>query len=89
MTIAVARATASQARPIGRGAIVLAGAGTLLILAILGSLAIGPVVISPADVLRILVDGATGTRPTTGTAMRDAIVVLDIRLPRTVLAVLV
>jgi len=89
MTTAVARATATHARPVGRGAIVLAGAGTLLVLAILGSLAIGPVVISPADVLRILVDGAAGARPTTGTAMRDAIVVLDIRLPRTVLAVLV
>jgi iron complex transport system permease protein len=72
-----------------RGGVVIAGAAFLLVLAVLASLAIGPVVISPSDVIRILTEGASGARPSAGTAMRDAIVVLDIRLPRTVLALLV
>jgi iron complex transport system permease protein len=47
------------------------------------------VVIAPVDLLGILIDGARGVRPSSGTAMRDAVVILDIRLPRTILAVTV
>lgn len=58
----------------------------LLAAALLGSLAIGPVVIPASKVAVILWDALWGTRATAGLDMRDAIVVLDIRLPRTLLA---
>lgn len=89
MTMALAGTAATRARPMRRGGVVIAGTAVLLVVAFLASLASGPVVISPIDVVRILVEGVGGARPSSGTAMRDAIVVLDIRLPRTVLAVLV
>jgi iron complex transport system permease protein len=76
-------------RPVRRGAAVIGAAGILMVVAIIGSLAIGPVLIAPLDVLRILVDASSGVRPTEGIAMRDAVVILDIRLPRTVLTLLV
>lgn len=50
------------------------------------SLAIGPVVIAPARVVAVLFHA---TDPAQGDAARDAVIVLDIRLPRTVLAILV
>jgi iron complex transport system permease protein len=61
----------------------------LLVVAIVASLAIGPVLIAPFDVLGILGRALTGVRPVDGIAMRDAVVILDIRLPRTVMVVLV
>jgi iron complex transport system permease protein len=89
MTVVLSETAPASARPMRRGGLVIAGTAIFLVIAIFASLAIGPVVIAPAEVIRILVEGATGTRPSAGIAMRDAIVVLDIRLPRTVLAVLV
>jgi iron complex transport system permease protein len=68
---------------------IIAVCAVLLATAFLASLAIGPVSIAPADVFGILIDGARGTRAGSGSALRDAIVVLDIRLPRTLLACLV
>lgn len=65
---------------------VLLCCAVVLVLALLASLAIGPVVIAPGKVMGILWDGLRGIRATTGLDMRDAIVVLDIRLPRTLLA---
>jgi iron complex transport system permease protein len=65
---------------------ILIGCAILLVVAVLGSLAIGPVVIPPMKVVGILWDGVWGIRSATGLDMRDAIVVLDIRLPRTLLA---
>jgi iron complex transport system permease protein len=64
-------------------------AAALLLAAIIASLAIGPVLIAPGRVLALLYDAALGLRPADGVALREAIVVLDLRLPRTVLAVLV
>jgi iron complex transport system permease protein len=64
-------------------------AAALLLIALIGSLAIGPVLISPGKVLAILFDAILGTRPAEGRALRDAIVILDLRLPRTVLAAMV
>jgi iron complex transport system permease protein len=61
-------------------------AAALLIVALVGSLAIGPVLISPERVLAILYDALQGIRPAEGRGLRDAIVILDLRLPRTVLA---
>jgi len=83
---AVAFRSAASAR---RGAAVLAAGGLLLVVAALASLAIGPIFIAPGDILSILFDAVRGIQPDTPMAMRDATVVLDIRLPRTVLAVLV
>ncbi len=68
---------------------ILAGCAVLLVIAFVASLAIGPVVIAPAKVVAILWDGLFGVRATSGLELRDSIVVLDIRLPRTVLAVIV
>lgn len=63
----------------------VAAASTLLVVAAIASLAIGPVAIAPARVVAILfglLDGATN-------AGRDAVIVLDVRLPRTILGVMV
>lgn len=57
-----------------------------LALSIVISLAVGPVAIAPGRVLAIL----AGMAPTgDADALRDAVIVLDVRLPRTVLAILV
>ncbi len=72
-----------------RGGLMLAAGAVLLVAAIVAALAIGPIFIAPADILAILADAAHGIRPTEGIAMRDAVVVLDIRLPRTILTALV
>ncbi|HSI39238.1 MAG TPA: iron chelate uptake ABC transporter family permease subunit [Xanthobacteraceae bacterium] len=61
---------------------------TLLALAVLASLAIGPISIPPARVWEILWHAASGGMAQ-GRALREAVVVLDIRLPRTVLGLLV
>jgi iron complex transport system permease protein len=63
----------------------IAAAALLVAAAAVVSLATGPVAIAPARVLAILVDAATGA----GQATRDAVIVLDVRLPRTVLAIIV
>lgn len=76
-------------RPVRRSATIIFAAGVLLLLAVLASLAIGPVLIPPSDVIAILANAASGVRPAEGIAMRDAVVIVDVRLPRTVLTVLV
>lgn len=81
--------SATLKSPLRRGTIGLWVCAGLLVAAMIGSLAIGPVSIAPGHVLRILFDAATGTRPGSGTALRDAIIVLDIRLPRMILGGLV
>ena len=86
---ATASLPAARVRPMRRGATAIVASGTLLIVAVVASLAIGPVLVAPLDVVAILADAAAGSRPTGGVAMRDAVVILDIRLPRTVLTVLV
>lgn len=68
---------------------ILVGCGVLLLTALVFSLAIGPVVIAPQRVLGILWNGLFGIRANSGVDFRDAIVVLDIRLPRTFLAAFV
>lgn len=75
--------------PLRRGGTGLWICAALLIAAMIGSLAIGPVAISPGHVLGILHDALAGVRPSGGDALRDAIIVLDIRLPRMILGVLV
>lgn len=76
----------ASSRPANR---IIAGCAMLLCIAAVASLAIGPVFIAPAKVVGILWDAASGIRPQAGIDLRDAIVVLDIRLPRTLLAMLV
>lgn len=76
-------------RRTGRTRSILAGCAVLLLIAFLASLAIGPVVIAPERVISILWNGLTGVRGSSPIDLRDAVVVLDIRLPRTVLAVIV
>jgi iron complex transport system permease protein len=80
---------AARVQPARRGGWVIAGAAAFLLAAVFASLAIGPVNMAPSRVLGILIDAVQGVRPTEGTALRDAVVVLDIRLPRTVLGLLV
>jgi iron complex transport system permease protein len=65
---------------------IIALCAVLLGIAFVASLAMGPIGIAPMEVFGILIDGARGMRPESGMALRDAIVVLDIRLPRTLLA---
>jgi iron complex transport system permease protein len=88
MNVGDAALGVSWRRP-GMGRAILIGCGLLLALALVCSLAIGPVVIGPSHVLGIVWDGISGSRATGGVELRDATVVLDIRLPRTLLAALV
>ncbi|MBS9478323.1 FecCD family ABC transporter permease [Ancylobacter radicis] len=60
----------------------------LLVLAVLASLAIGPVTIAPGRVTDILIGAFRGMRPV-GLELRETVIVLDIRLPRTLLGLLV
>jgi iron complex transport system permease protein len=63
----------------------IAVAAVLLVAAAIASLAIGPVAIAPSRVVSILfgfLDGAANTG-------RDAVIVLDVRLPRTILGIIV
>lgn len=70
----------------GREATAILVAALALIVAVIVSLAVGPVAIAPGRVLGIL----AGLAPTgDAEAVRDAVIVLDVRLPRTVLAILV
>lgn len=57
----------------------------LLLAAALASLAIGAVAIPPGRVVSILLGALTGTADAT----RESVVILDVRLPRTLLAILV
>lgn len=82
-------ATTPLKSPLRRGTTGLWICGTILLAAMIGSLAIGPISIAPGNVLSVLLDAVFGTRPAGGSALRDAIIVLDIRLPRMVLGVLV
>src|SRR5581483_5404430 len=82
-------ATALPKSPLCRGTAGLWICAAILCVAMIGSLAIGPVSIAPGNVLSILFDAIFGARPAGGSALKDAIIVLDIRLPRMVLGVLV
>lgn len=89
MTIAGVTAPQVANRMERRGGTMIAGAAILLVIAGIASLAIGPIVISPGKIVSILVEAMQGFRASEGLAMRDTVVVLDIRLPRTVLSALV
>jgi iron complex transport system permease protein len=80
-----ATADAARVRGRSRDAAIVLTAAALAIVAATASLAIGPVSIAPHRVVAILVDFLDGAAATS----RDAIVVLNVRLPRTLLAVLV
>jgi iron complex transport system permease protein len=70
----------------GRSAVAV-GLGVLFVaVAAVTSLAVGPVGIAPSRVVAILLHAAD---PDAANAARDAVIVLDVRLPRTVLAILV
>ncbi len=82
--VAAALATRSQA---GRAAAAILVAAAMLVVAILVSLTVGPVSIAPGRVVGILLH--LPADPADADIVRDTIVVLDVRLPRTVLAILV
>lgn len=67
----------------------IAMCGLLLLAACLASLTIGPVTIAPGRVLDILAGALSGAESSNGTGLRERVIVLDIRLPRTVLGLLV
>jgi iron complex transport system permease protein len=70
----------------GREATAILAAALGLAVAVVVSLAVGPVAIAPGRVLGILAGFAPAAD---ADAVRDAVIVLDVRLPRTVLAILV
>lgn len=72
-----------------RSRFIVAGCAIALAGTAIASLALGPVVIAPANVVRILWDALFSVRGASGVELRDAIVVLDIRLPRTILSAIV
>ncbi|WP_371344745.1 FecCD family ABC transporter permease [Ancylobacter sp. IITR112] len=71
-----------------RASLALALCASLVVLACLASLAIGPVTIAPGRIIDILVAALAGERAS-GAALREAVIVLDVRLPRTLLGLLV
>lgn len=85
----------ASARPMRRGFgrpeawLGLAACAALLLAAVIASLAIGPVTVAPLRVASLLQEALLGQRPTVGPALREAVIVLDIRLPRTVLGLMV
>lgn len=76
-------------RPLKNGATGIAVAAVLLLIALAASLMVGPVLVSPGRILAILIDAVSGVRPREGAGLREAIVVLDVRLPRTLLGAVV
>jgi iron complex transport system permease protein len=87
--VSVAAVLGGAGRATGRSRYGIPFAALLLLLAVVGSLAIGPVLIAPDSIVKVLFDALFGVRPLEGRGLREAIVVLDLRLPRTVLAGLV
>jgi heme transport system permease protein len=75
--------------PLGRGTRGLWICAAFLAVAMIASLAIGPVSIAPGHVLSILFDWISGTKPANIQAIRESVIVLDIRLPRMILGVFV
>jgi iron complex transport system permease protein len=82
-------ASSVPVRPFRRGSLGIRFCLALLALAVTGALAIGPVSISPQRVIAILFDALSGVRPAEGDQLRQAIIVLDVRLPRMVLGLFV
>jgi iron complex transport system permease protein len=81
---------AGETRP-GRpsASVVLAAAAVLALVAGLLSLAVGAIAIPPTHILATLYESLWGREAIAADLARDALVVLDIRLPRTALAMLV
>lgn len=88
MSVAAPAATGHYGRRPRRAPLVLGLCAALVVLAFLASLAIGPVTIAPGRILDILAAAMRGERAT-GAALREAVIVLDVRLPRTLLGMLV
>ncbi|WP_428031575.1 FecCD family ABC transporter permease [Ancylobacter sp.] len=88
MSLAVPAATRPVRRRPRRAPLALGLCVVLLVIALLASLAIGPVTIAPGRILEILGTAARGERAT-GAALRESVIVLDVRLPRTLLGLLV
>lgn len=68
---------------------VIAGAGVLMVLAVVLSLSLGATGISLDAVPRVLADYVSNEMPTSPEAIRERLVILEIRLPRTMLGLLV
>ncbi|WP_029354889.1 iron ABC transporter permease [Bosea sp. 117] len=71
-----------------RNAVALGLGGAMLVFAVIASLAIGPVTIPPERIAQI-VGAALRGEAASGLALRESVIVLDIRLPRTTLGLLV
>lgn len=84
---ATAAPTELPLRPARRRAVAIVAAALLALVAMAMSLATGPVAIPFDRVLSVLFSAATGT--SSAGLDRDAIVILDIRLPRTLLGMVV
>lgn len=86
--MAVSPATGPLAFRPRRASLALGLSAGLVALAFLASLAIGPVTIAPGRILDILAAALAGERAS-GAGLREAVIVLDVRLPRTLLGLLV
>jgi len=76
----------ARARPSGaRGLIAIAA---LALVAFIGALSLGPVSIAPDRIWRVMLEALAGQPPGTGLALRERVVILDVRLPRAVLGAL-
>ncbi len=82
-------ASAMPPRTVRRAPAGIAIASVLLLAAVIASLAVGPVTIAPERVISILFNAIFSGARGEGLALRDAIVVLDVRLPRMMLGMLV
>ncbi|MEP9350319.1 iron ABC transporter permease [Xanthobacter sp. KR7-225] len=78
---------AERPRPVAAGLVLFAA---LALAALLGAIAIGPFSIAPGRVLAVIADALWGEGGgLAGAALRERVVVMDVRLPRAVLGLLV
>ena len=57
--------------------------------AFIAALCLGPVTIAPSRIQAVLMDALAGRPATAGYGLRERIIIMDVRLPRAVLGVLV
>lgn len=88
MSFAVPATTPRPTRRPRHAGFALGLCATLVLVAFLASLAIGPVTIAPGRIVEIL-GAAFGGERASGAALRESVIVLDVRLPRTLLGLLV
>lgn len=89
MRAGVAPRPLAPGRTLTRAALVLSGGGTLLLVALIAGIGLGSVPIAPDDVLEVLAHRLLGIGATSGVSDSLETIVIDLRLPRVLGAMVV